>query len=69
VAAGHHVVRQIATSGTPVPPARPPISGTSRPDAARTGNPAAGRTPNRRPAKRGARPGRPASRSRPSPRG
>jgi len=69
VAAGHHVVRQIATSGTPIPAARPPISRTSRPDATRTGNPAAGRAPNRRPAKRGTRPGRPAPRSRPAPRG
>jgi superfamily II DNA/RNA helicase len=51
VAAGHHVVRQIATSGTPVPPARPPvsparppISRAGRPAAARTGTPAAART-------------------------
>jgi len=69
VAAGHHLVRQLATSGTPIPPARPPISRTSRPDTTRAGNPAAGRTPKRRSAPRGTRPSRPASRSRPAPRG
>jgi len=47
VAAGHHVVRQIAASGTPIPAARPPISRVSRPDAKRTGNPTAGRRPRR----------------------
>jgi superfamily II DNA/RNA helicase len=47
VAAGHHVVRQIATSGTPIPAARPPISRMSRPDAKRSGNPTAGRRPRR----------------------
>ncbi len=56
VAAGHHVVRQIATSGTPIPAARPPISRMSRPDAKRTGNPAAGRTPRRRSGRGGAGP-------------
>jgi superfamily II DNA/RNA helicase len=69
VAAGHHLVRQIATSGTPIPPARPPIRRTSRPDTTRAGNPAAGRTPKRRSAPRGTRASRPASRSRPAPRG
>jgi superfamily II DNA/RNA helicase len=69
VAAGHHLVRQIATSGTPIPPARPPIRRTSRPDTTRAGNPAAGRTPKRRSAPRGTRTSRPASRSRPAPRG
>ena len=64
VAAGHHVVRQIATSGTPIPAARTPISRMSRPDAKRTGNPAAGRTPKRRSGTGGAGPIRPASRSR-----
>jgi superfamily II DNA/RNA helicase len=69
VAAGHHLVRQIATSGTPIPSARPPIRRTSRPDTTRAGNPAAGRTPKRRSAARGTRASRPASRSRPTPRG
>ncbi|HEY6297315.1 MAG TPA: DEAD/DEAH box helicase, partial [Streptosporangiaceae bacterium] len=64
VTVGHHVVRQIAASGTPVPAARPPVSRTSRPDAKRTGNPAAGRTPRRRPGTGSARPTRPATRSR-----
>jgi len=62
VAAGHHVVRQIAASGTPIPPARTPASQKSRPDAPRAGNPAAGRTPSRRSTARRARPKRPASR-------
>jgi superfamily II DNA/RNA helicase len=48
VAAGHHVVRQIATSGTPIPPAPAPVS----------------RTPKRRSGTRGAGPSRPAARSR-----
>jgi len=48
VAAGHHVVRQIATSGTPIPPAPAPVS----------------RTPKRTPGTRSAGPGRPAARSR-----
>jgi superfamily II DNA/RNA helicase len=48
VAAGHHVVRQIAASGTPIPPAPAPAS----------------QTPKRAPATRGAGPGRPAARSR-----
>jgi superfamily II DNA/RNA helicase len=48
VAAGHHVVRQIAASGTPIPPAPAPVS----------------QTPKRAPAIRGAGPGRPAARSR-----
>jgi superfamily II DNA/RNA helicase len=48
VAAGHHVVRQIATSGTPVPAARAPIIRMSRPDAKPAGNPTAGRTPRHR---------------------
>ena len=69
VAAGHHLVRQLATSGTPIPPARLPISRTSRPGTTRAGNPAAGRTPKRRSAPRGTRPSRPASRSQPAPRG
>jgi superfamily II DNA/RNA helicase len=64
VAAGHHVVRQIATSGTPVPPARPPISRTARPPAARAGDSSEGRTPGRRSGPRRARHDRPASRSR-----
>src|SRR5579862_5825216 len=49
VAAGHHVVRQIADSGTPIPPAPAPVS----------------RTPRQRPATRGSGPSRPAARSRP----
>jgi superfamily II DNA/RNA helicase len=68
VAAGHHVVRQIATSGTPIPAAKTPISRMSRPDAKRTGNPTAGRTPRRRAGRAGrggAGPVRPAP---PSPR-
>jgi len=69
VSAGHHAVRQIATSGTPVPAARPPVSRTSRPDTTRAGNPAAGRTQKRRTTPRGTRPSRPASRPRPAPRG
>ena len=69
VAAGHHVVRQIATSGTPIPPARTPASQKSRTDGPRAGNPATGRTPNRFPATRGARPTRPASRPRRAHRG
>jgi len=48
VAAGHHVVRQIAASGTPIPPAAAPGS----------------RTPKRRSGTRGAGPNRPAVRSR-----
>jgi superfamily II DNA/RNA helicase len=48
VAAGHHVVRQIATSGTPIPPAPAPVS----------------RTPKRTPGTRSAGPSRPAVRSR-----
>jgi superfamily II DNA/RNA helicase len=48
VAAGHHVVRQIATSGTPIPPAPAPVS----------------RTPRHRSGTRGAGPSRPAARSR-----
>ena len=64
VAAGHHVVRQIATSGTPIPAARTPVSRTSRPDAKRTGNPTAGRTPRRRSGRGGAGPVRPAPLSR-----
>jgi superfamily II DNA/RNA helicase len=48
VAAGHHVVRQIAASGTPIPPATAPGS----------------RTPKRRSGTRGAGPNRPAARSR-----
>ena len=64
VAAGHHVVRQIAGSGTPIPPARTPASQMSRPDAPRAGNPATGRTPNRFATARGARPNRRASRPR-----
>src|SRR5580658_6674118 len=70
VAAGDHVVRQIATSGTPIPPARTPISPartpnsrTGRPDARRAGNPAAGRTP-QTPARNGQRRTKPASFSR-----
>ena len=61
VAAGHRVVRQIAASGTPILPVRPPIGRTSRLDTTRAGNPAAGRPPKRGSAKRGTRPGRPAS--------
>jgi len=64
VAAGHHVVRQIAASGTPIPAARMPVSRTSRPDARRTGNPTAGRTPRRRSGRGGAGPVRPAPLSR-----
>jgi superfamily II DNA/RNA helicase len=57
VAAGHHVVRQIATSGTPIPPAPPA--------AARPGHPGPDRAAKRRPGTRSAGPGRPAGRSRP----
>jgi superfamily II DNA/RNA helicase len=64
VAAGHHVVRQLATSGTPVPPARPPVSTTTRPD----GTMAARRTPKRRPGPRAGHM-RPDSRSHPVHRG
>ncbi|MGH3259551.1 MAG: DEAD/DEAH box helicase [Streptosporangiaceae bacterium] len=61
VAAGHHVVRQIAASGTPIPAAAgTPESQMSRPDARRTGNPTAGRTPRRRSGTGGAGPIRPA---------
>jgi superfamily II DNA/RNA helicase len=63
VAAGHHVVRQIATSGTPIPPAQPSFSRTSRPDTRRAGNAAAGRTPKRRSGSRGAGPSRPSRRA------
>ena len=56
VAAGHHVVTQIAASGTPIPAARPPISRMSRPDAKRTGSPTASRTPRRRSGRGGAGP-------------
>jgi superfamily II DNA/RNA helicase len=48
VTAGHHVVRQIAASGTPIPPAPARVS----------------QTPKRPPATRVAGPGRPAARSR-----
>ena len=62
VAVGDHVVRQIATSGVPVPPARPV---TERTGTDRTGTaPAAGRGPKRRSGTRGAGPNRPAARSR-----
>jgi superfamily II DNA/RNA helicase len=44
VAAGHHVVRQIAASGTPVPPA-PPVPLATAPG--RRANPAGGRRPGR----------------------
>jgi superfamily II DNA/RNA helicase len=47
VAAGHHVVRQIATSGTPVPPAPPsahPARVTSRGTTARSATARPGRT-------------------------
>jgi superfamily II DNA/RNA helicase len=64
VTAGHQVVRQIAGSGTPVPPARTPASQKSRPDGPRSGNPATGRTPNRPSTARRARPNRSASRPR-----
>jgi superfamily II DNA/RNA helicase len=57
VAAGHHVVRQIAASGTPIPPA--PVA------AARPGHPAGDRAPKRRPGTRSTGTGRPAGRSRP----
>jgi hypothetical protein len=52
VATGHHVVRQIATSGTPVPPA-PPVS---RPGGAASGTGSSAA----RPSGRTRRPGRPA---------
>jgi superfamily II DNA/RNA helicase len=75
VAAGHHVVRQIATSGTPIPPAKAPIPPAKasigrlgRPAAAHAGNPAEGRTPGRRSGTRRAAQNRP-SRSRPARRG
>jgi superfamily II DNA/RNA helicase len=64
VASGHHVVRQIAASGTPIPPARAPISGMNRPGATGARDSAAGRTLKRRPGTRRARQDRPASRSR-----
>lgn len=64
VAAGHHVVRQIATSGTPIPADRRPAGRSSRPAAKRTGNPTGGRTPKRRSGTGTAGPIRPASRSR-----
>jgi superfamily II DNA/RNA helicase len=64
VTAGHHVVRQIAASGTPIPPARTPVSQKSRPDGSRAGNSATGRTPNRPSTARRARPNRSASRPR-----
>jgi len=63
VAAGDHVVRQIATSGTPIPPAKTPNSRTGRPDARRAGNPTAGRTP-QTPVRNGRRRTKPASFSR-----
>jgi superfamily II DNA/RNA helicase len=44
VAAGHQMVRQIAASGTPVPPASAPASRTSRPDGTRPGHRGAGST-------------------------
>jgi superfamily II DNA/RNA helicase len=69
VAAGHHVVRQIAASGTPIAPARAPVSRMSRPDGTQAGNSAAGRTPKRRSRARGAGAIRPASRPRPAHRG
>jgi superfamily II DNA/RNA helicase len=64
VTAGHHVVRQIAASGTPIPPARTPASQKSRPDGTRPGQPAAGRTSKRPGTARAARSNRPASRPR-----
>jgi superfamily II DNA/RNA helicase len=51
VAAGHQMVRQIATSGTPIPQASAPVSRTSGQDGRRAGNPVAGS-----PRKRRARP-------------
>ena len=64
VAAGHHVVGQIAASGTPIPLARAPISGMNRPGATEARDSAAGRAPNRRSGTRRAGQNRPASRSR-----
>jgi superfamily II DNA/RNA helicase len=55
VVAGHHVVRRIATSGTPIPelaPARASL--TSRADARRAGSSARTRASRRRPGTRGA---------------
>jgi superfamily II DNA/RNA helicase len=52
VAAGHHVVRQIATSGTPVPPPPAPHPGGAASDVRSSAARHCGRTP---------RPGRPAS--------
>jgi superfamily II DNA/RNA helicase len=72
VGVGHHVVRQIAASGTPVPPpARTPlraapVSRTGKPDAVRARGSAPNRTPRRRPGTRGAEPTQPGARSRPA---
>jgi superfamily II DNA/RNA helicase len=67
VATGHDVIRQIATSGTPIPLSRAPISRTDRPDARPTGKSAASRTsgaPKRRSGTRGTGPVQSVSRPR-----
>jgi superfamily II DNA/RNA helicase len=63
VAAGDHVVRQFAASGTAIPSARAPISGMNRPGTGARDS-AAGRAPRRRSGTRRATQNRPASRSR-----
>jgi superfamily II DNA/RNA helicase len=58
VAAGHHVVRQIAASGTPVPPAPPAPAAAPTARAAARGRPGSGRRAGRgRPAPRVAKDG------------
>jgi superfamily II DNA/RNA helicase len=67
VAPGHHVIRQIATSGRPIPPvAGAPVSRMSKPDARRATSSAASRTARRRPRTRGAEQAQQASHSRPA---
>jgi superfamily II DNA/RNA helicase len=60
VVAGHHVVRQIASSGTPVPAlSSAPVSRTSRADARRAGRSGPNRASGRRPGSRAAELSRP----------